>query len=192
MKLLNLGCGYPRIPGEEWTNLDNLREQLPEGSTERDQLDGETNYIEHNLEHAVMPFQRDEFDGILASHVFEHFDAQHGLAVMQDCYRILKPGGVLVVSVPDAAYFRRVYPRDNVRNWPELFGVTDYANPIPTFFQAALWFDQHKAILTEDALWCYFTRAGFNIYPSELKVTLEICLHLNRRQFSVEMAGYKH
>lgn len=196
MKLLNLGCGFPRLEGDEWVNLDNLRSQLPDGSVELANLNGESNYVEHDILSGPLPFEPDSFDGILASHCFEHWDCQQALRIMVECKRVLKIGGALLVSVPDAAYFRNVYPDDRVRNWPRLFGVTDPENPIPTFFQAALWFDQHRAILTEDALWCYFTRAGFDV-PRAVDgnqwndVERAMVAHLNRREFSVEMLGYK-
>jgi predicted SAM-dependent methyltransferase len=195
MRLLNLGCGYPRIEGEEWVNLDTLKAQLPPGSPELANLCAEQNYVEHDLSQPL-PFQDNEFDGVLASHVFEHFDAQEGLRIMRECHRVLKSGGVLLVSVPDASYFRKVYPEDRVANWPRLFGQTDPENPIPTFFEAALWFDQHKAILTEDALWCYFTMAGFDV-PRQFDgiewndTERAMIPKLNRRKFSVEMLGYK-
>lgn len=196
MKLLNLGCGYPRIEGEEWLNLDNLLSQLTDGTPEKDNLLKETNYVEHDILAGPLPFGADEFDGVLASHVFEHFDCQQSVAIMRDCRRILKPGGVLLVSVPNASYFRKVYPEDNVRNWPRLFGQTDPENPIPTFFEAALWFDQHKAILTEDALWAYFVRARFTV-PRLFDgiewndVERAMIPKLNRREFSIEMLGYR-
>lgn len=192
MLFLNLGCGYPRIEGEEWINLDNLRSQLAEGTPERDGLDSEPNYIDHDLLGGPLPFERDSFDGVLASHVFEHVDAQSGLRIMEDCRRILKPGGVLLVSVPNASYFRRVYPQDRNNNWMNLFDVSDPNNPIPTFFQAALWFEQHLAILTEDALWCYLTRAGFKpALLAESQAPQQMTSKLNRRKFSLEMTGTK-
>lgn len=199
MKLLNLGCGDQRPQGLDWINLDDLHAQFQLGTPERLQMDSEPNYINHKVTPGVpLPFEDNELDGILASHFFEHWDAQEGLKIMQDCHRILKPGGVLLVSVPDASYFRRVYPEDRNENWPRLFEVTDPANTIPTWFEAALWFDQHKAILTEDSLWSYLTRAGFFIVSSNVDYTCfydaaieEMSKILNRRIFSLEMVGMK-
>lgn len=121
---------------------------------------------------------------------------------MQNCHHILKRGGVLLVSVPDASYFKRVYAEDCNENWPRLYEVTDPANPIPTFFEAALWFDQHKALLTEDVLWCYFVRAGFSPYriyrinpampPDDADDAVAVMLRvLNRRKFSLFMEGVR-
>jgi hypothetical protein len=71
--------------------------------------------------------------------------------------------------------------------------VTDPNNTIPKFFTAALWFDQHRAILTEDALWCYFRRAGFFMVEimDNPVARQHLMPKLNRREFSVEMLGQK-
>jgi predicted SAM-dependent methyltransferase len=199
MKILNVGAGGCRPQGEEWWNLDNLRTQLPPGSGARQQLDSEPRYVEHDLSRYQMPFNDDQFDGILLAHCLEHFPAQKGVALMEDCRRMLKPEGVLLVSVPDASYFRKVYDRDENKNWQELFDTTDPQNPIPTFFRAALWFEQHDVILTEDALWGYFVRAGFDprlvesVKEPVLAETVLQKMHaqLDRLKFSLVMAGVK-
>lgn len=203
MKLLNLGCGGIRSLTEEWTNLDDLHSQLPKGSGARNNLDAEPNYVNFVMGIKPLPFADGSFDGILFAHCLEHFDAQQGLSIMQNCHRLLKPGGSLLVSVPDASYFRKVYPEDRNENWPRLFDVTDPKNPIPTFFQAALWFEQHKVILTEDSLWAYFVMAGFtaglvyrcsdpaNLPECDLSALNYMMKHIDRIPFSLIMLGMK-
>lgn len=193
MKLLNLGAGEVR-PEEPWVNVDTFHSMFPTGTPERAQIDALPNYVDHNLL-LRLPFDDASFDGALLSHILEHFNAQDGLRLLQEAHRVLKPGGVVLVSVPDASYFRKVYPEDRNENWPRLFETTDPKNPIPTFFQAALWFDQHSAILTEDAVWCYLVRAGFTPFSIPKTVSEEVIdamvAQLNRRIFSVEMVGVK-
>ena len=47
-------------------------------------------------------FEDASFDTLYASHVLEHFDYFSELeAVLDEWYRILKPGGKLYISVPD-------------------------------------------------------------------------------------------
>lgn len=203
MKLLNVGCGAQRLP-EPWINLDNLRTQLREGTPERAQLDSDGNYVEHFLGSGPLPFDDETFDACMCSHVIEHFDAPTAVFVMRECRRVLKPGGVLLVSVPDASYFRRVYSEDTPENAVRLFGepihLPDGEN---TFFGYALWNRWHKAILTEDALWCYFVRAGFSRYgvcriasdePNPTGTTDALRFMravLNRPKFSLVMAGFR-
>lgn len=204
MKILNLGCGGVRPKGSEWINLDDLLTQLPEGSPERLSLEAEGNYVNHVISPVTgLPFESEWFDGCLASHFFEHWDCQDATHIMRECRRVLKPGGVLLVSVPNASYFREVYHEDRNENWPRLFEVSDPPNPIPTWHQAALWFDQHKAILTEDALWSYFTHSGFTdilrwtkemiriMVDGESCAKSEMAKHLNRLPFSLVMSGTK-
>lgn len=196
MRALNVGCGSTR-PGEPWTNLDNLRTQLPEGTPERANLDAEPNYVEHDISAGELPFPEDTFSICLLSHVIEHFDCKQGMGIMRDCRRVLKPGGTLVVSVPDAYYFRSVYQEDNIKNAVGLFGEPIYEpDGEITFFDYALWMRQHHAILTEDSLWCYFVKAGFNYNG------IETCFNtsprfpqfkdlLNRIPFSLIMTATK-
>lgn len=198
MRLLNCGSGADRPPAP-WINLDNLHSILHHGSQEREQLDAQPNYVNHDLLSGPMPFGDATFDGIILSHVLEHFDCQAGLKLVQDCRRLLVPGGTLVVSVPDASYFRSVYSDDQVPNWPRLFDTTDPKNTLPSFFVAALWFNEHRVILTEDAVWAYFVRAGFD--PAQVArlrewgggnaVVDEVWKQVNRLKFSVVMMGTK-
>src|SRR5581483_6811633 len=51
-----------------------------------------------------LPFERDIFDAVLCRDVFEHLFAPHLAAA--EILRVLKPGGVLVATVPNVAYWR--------------------------------------------------------------------------------------
>lgn len=197
MVFLNLGCGMTR-PGKPWINVDSLYKEFPDGTVERAGINAMPNYLDADITQRL-PFEDMSVDGILLSHVLEHFDAQKGLAILNECYRVLKVRAPILVSVPDASYFRRVYHEDRNENWSRLFDVSDPANPIPTFFQAALWFEQHLAILTPDAVWAYLTRAGFTmVFPIEdnpgfadVRVMDALKMQLNRMKFSVDMFGVK-
>jgi predicted SAM-dependent methyltransferase len=48
-----------------------------------------------------IPFDATSFDGVYHSHFLEHIDPQYAPGLLKDCYRVLKPGGVLRVVVPD-------------------------------------------------------------------------------------------
>lgn len=186
MRILNLACSSYRPP-EPFINIDVLKSIFPEGTNERKQIDAEQNYIEHDLTKGI-PFGDNSCDGIFLSHFVEHLDAQQAVALIKECKRVLIHYGVMVVSVPDATYFKNVYPRDKNENWQELFGVTDKANPISTFMEAALFFEEHKQVLTEDSLWCILTMGGFSeteIPDSEVKKILQDSLLDNRNRFSL-------
>lgn len=163
MKLLNLCCGAVRPQGEEWINVDNLHASLPLLTPERINLDCEPRYVNRDIVDELLPNEWDEmFDGILASHCVEHWNCQDAVRIMGCCRECLKPGGVLLVSVPDASYFRQVHDEDTVENAQRLFGEPIHLpDGETTFLGYGLFNRYHKAILTEDALWCYFKRAGF-------------------------------
>lgn len=206
MKLLNLGCGAVRVVDEHWTNLDCLRDSLPLGTPERVNLDNEPNYVDFRIGSGPLPFESETFDGVLLSHVIEHLDCHEAVSLLTECRRILKDGASVMVSVPDASYFRKVHALDTPENAPELFG-----EPIcpdepwhKSFFDYALFYDQHKQVLTEDSLWCLFVRAGFSsafICPHwsyEAQRNINAGLYeavrriINRLKFSLVMVGIKN
>lgn len=186
MKILNLACSAYR-PSAPFINIDILKSQFPETTKERQQIDAEPNYVEADLTKGI-PFEDNSCEGIFLSHFIEHLDAQQAVRLIKECKRVLITGGIMVVSVPNATYFKDVYPRDRNENWPELFGVTDKGNPIPTFMEAALFFEEHKQVLTEDSLWCILTMGGFSeteISDNHVKQILKDSLSNNRNEFSL-------
>lgn len=203
MTLLNVGCGAARYAAP-WINLDDLHSQLALGTPERDQLSREGNYVNHDIASGPLPFADETFDGVLASHVIEHFDAPTGAFVMRECRRVLRPNGVLLVSVPDASYFRRVHAEDTPDNAVRLFGEPIHLpDGESTFFGYALWNRWHKAILTDDALWAYFVRAGFasgdvkrimsqrHLEAQHSEALSAMRPALNRTKFSLVMQGVR-
>ena len=94
MKLLNIGCGTCFHPS--WTNLD-LVAQAP-------------GIIEHDLCRGL-PFSDESYDAVYHSHVLEHLAPCDGQALLQECFRVLQPGGVIRVVVPDLEAIARTYIR---------------------------------------------------------------------------------
>lgn len=94
MKYLNIGCGSYYSMESTWTNLDFVS---------RDK-----HVIAHNLLKGI-PFNDNSFDFVYHSHVLEHFSKQDGERLIQECFRVLKPGGILRVAVPDLETIVRNY-----------------------------------------------------------------------------------
>ena len=84
MNLLNLGCGLRFSAG--WTNVDFVS-QAPE-------------VMACNLLKGI-PFADATFDVVYHSHVLEHFSREDANGFIKECYRVLKPGGIIRVVVPD-------------------------------------------------------------------------------------------
>lgn len=81
--LLHLGCG--ELPRKGWTNVD---------------LYGVPVDLRWNLNRSL-PYASDSVDAIFHEHVLEHLPMDKGLRLTRECYRVLKPGGVLRIAVPD-------------------------------------------------------------------------------------------
>jgi predicted SAM-dependent methyltransferase len=84
MNLLNLGCGS-RFH-KDWTNVDFSS--------------NDKSVISHNLLQGV-PFEANKFDVVYHSHILEHFTKEDGEKFITECFRVLKPGGVIRIAVPD-------------------------------------------------------------------------------------------
>jgi SAM-dependent methyltransferase len=164
MKVLNLGCGATRPKDKGWINIDNLHELFTDpGCPERLHMDAEPNYLNHDLSQPL-PFEENSIDGILASHLLEHFEMLDCLSLVEDCYRVLKPGGILRVSVPCPKKFHE----------GTLEGKTDWGEPVgemrgktTTMMNYALFFIGHKQILGIDAVFCMLYDAGFQDYEEK-------------------------
>jgi SAM-dependent methyltransferase len=89
---LNLGCGNRFHP--DWTNID-IATSSPL-------------VIRHNLRKGI-PFAGDTFEVCYHSHILEHFDREQAPAFLAECHRVLKPGGVIRVAVPDLEQIARLY-----------------------------------------------------------------------------------
>lgn len=94
MKYLNLGCGSNFSTKEEWVNIDFI-EKKPY-------------VLGHNLLNGI-PFKDNSFDFIYHSHVLEHFSKKDGEAFLKECFRVLKPGGVLRIAIPDLEQIAKKY-----------------------------------------------------------------------------------
>ncbi|MEA5487296.1 MULTISPECIES: class I SAM-dependent methyltransferase [Pseudanabaena] len=92
MKYLNLGCGQRFHPS--WTNINFI-------ST------GET-VIAHDLRQGI-PFQDQSFDVVYHSHVLEHIPKAEAELFIKECYRVLRPKGILRIVVPDLEQIARIY-----------------------------------------------------------------------------------
>lgn len=88
MKALNLGCGDRYLSG--WVNVD-FNSNSPSVTS-------------HNLL-TSLPFPDNEFDVVYSSHVLEHFTVAEAKFFLSEIFRVLKPGGLLRIVVPDLERF---------------------------------------------------------------------------------------
>lgn len=69
---------------------------------------------------AGLPFPDESIDFIYAEHVLEHFQHSEVSVLLRQCLRVMKPGAVLSVCVPDAGIFLKAYVE------PECFDAEKY------------------------------------------------------------------
>jgi predicted SAM-dependent methyltransferase len=92
MECLNLGCGNRFHP--EWVNIDTT---------------SNSPYVKaHDLRHGI-PFQDKKFDVVYHSHLLEHFSQTDAIHLMDQCFRVLKHGGIIRVALPDLETLARIY-----------------------------------------------------------------------------------
>jgi predicted SAM-dependent methyltransferase len=88
---LHIGCGK-RDLGDEWIGID--------GAT-----------YPHVQYHDItkLDFENNSVTEIYASHVLEYFNRDEAVDVLKEWYRVLKPGGILRVAVPDFGIMAGMY-----------------------------------------------------------------------------------
>lgn len=58
----------------------------------------------------AMPFDDNSVRGIFSEHFFEHIHyTEEAPAFLQECHRVLKPGGIVRIIVPDAGRYLKAY-----------------------------------------------------------------------------------
>jgi predicted SAM-dependent methyltransferase len=92
LQLLNLGCGGHFHP--DWINVDIVPQ--------------DPRVMQHDLQ-ARLPFEDASFAAVYHSHVLEHIPKRQAAAFLSECHRVLAPGGVLRVVVPDLEMITRLY-----------------------------------------------------------------------------------
>lgn len=58
-----------------------------------------------------IPLEDNVCDAVYHSHVLEHLGCEQGRKLMVECHRVLKPGGIARVAVPDLEQIARIYLR---------------------------------------------------------------------------------
>lgn len=187
---LNLGCGLQAPPG--WTNVDgswNARlakhplvrralsklRLLPQDKLE---IPWSSSILIHDIR-KPLPFPDNSAAVLYASHVLEHLYREEGQRLIVESFRVLEPGGVLRVVVPDL----RAIVEDYLRNGadrpqpsdPDYFMPADIVNqrllmrwptPVSSHLLYRIYnswqdFHSHKWMYDADSLIALFKRAGF-------------------------------
>lgn len=151
-RVLDCGCGFgfhlilmARLRSLDLVGVDEARDRLSHARRER---------IPATLANAdsnFLPFRDECFDRVLMSEVLEHLeDDRRALA---EAHRVLRPGGILAISVPHARYPFLWDPIN--RLWTALGGEPIRSGPI-----AGIW-SNHKVLYQPTELAESVRSAGF-------------------------------
>lgn len=91
---VNLACGEVYVRHSEWLNLDYISS---DSVVQRANLLG------------ILPLDDCSADLVYSSHFLEHIPSDRVSAFLKECLRILRPGGVLRLVVPDLENLCRAY-----------------------------------------------------------------------------------
>ncbi|MCD6442003.1 methyltransferase domain-containing protein [bacterium] len=90
-KMLQVGGGKHNIKEKGWINGDIIGGNIYLNATKK------------------LPFPNQSFQYIFAEQFLEHLSLRDGIFFLKQCFRILKPGGVIRLAVPDLKSLIRVY-----------------------------------------------------------------------------------
>lgn len=122
---INLGCGDDLRPG--YINVDKFPQDASVVAAEL----------------PALPFANNYADEVLLSHVLEHFGYADGVRLCQEIQRVLKPGGIAFIEVPDIQWCLAQFlgaPEPNGYTNPEYDYNTQHKWGL---WAQAIWGDQH-------------------------------------------------
>jgi predicted SAM-dependent methyltransferase len=134
---LHLGSGFEYKAG--WINLDlaPLKVDVP-----------------WNLANGI-PFEPGTVEAILHEHLLEHLTLAQGHGLMRECVRVLEPGGVLRIGVPDAGACLDSYAGLADQDWAE-------SQPTPMVAVMSLFYEHgHACMYDAETLELLCLASGF-------------------------------
>jgi predicted O-linked N-acetylglucosamine transferase (SPINDLY family)/predicted SAM-dependent methyltransferase len=144
---LHIGCGQNIF--EDWINID-IEANHPQVDLLCDVRNG-------------LPFEDASCSFIYNEHVLEHLTAEEGLFFLKECRRVLQPGGILRVAMPNLEYIVKHYISEDWRNqdwlkWPEYEFIQTRAEMINICFR---WWE-HKWLYDLEELNRRLSEAGYS------------------------------
>lgn len=182
---LHLGCGSKAPPG--WVNIDgswnarlhkyprflSLLVALRLVSQQEAEANWSRNIMTWDLRNPL-PFDSAVFDAIYASHLLEHLYYDEATQLLNECHRVMRPGGLIRLVVPDLRALvedylsRKIEGDEQARAADGLLEMMmlrskqrPHHGPIRTFYQATADFHSHKWLYDQDSLGQLLSVAGF-------------------------------
>lgn len=162
---VNIGCGLAVAPA--WINVDgslnawlasrpkwtrSLGYKLSGASayysadTYESTLSG-NRFVFHDINNGL-PFRDSTIDFVFSSHFVEHLSRTQAATLLKECHRVLRPGGVVRISVPDLEYAWDLYRRGEAERMLHDYFFTD-SNTSFSHHRYAYNFELMKKALSE-------------------------------------------
>lgn len=116
---LQIGCGDNLI--KDWLNTD-----INPISNEVALLDASKEF----------PFKDNTFDFIFSEHIFEHLKFNDSCNMLSECFRVLKPNGVIRLAIPHVDFLFKIYQNPELQIHKEYvkWATEKFCKDTATFF----------------------------------------------------------
>jgi ubiquinone/menaquinone biosynthesis C-methylase UbiE len=117
------------------------------------------NFIQHDVTKPLL-IKDGIVDIISSSHLLEHLTREEGYNFLKECYRIMKPGGIIRISVPDTKKITEDYVEGRIREHRFInTGVADADDDAGAYYNLLL--AGHKTLYDSDSLRSLLSKVGF-------------------------------
>jgi ubiquinone/menaquinone biosynthesis C-methylase UbiE len=171
LERINFGCGHSPLPG--WTNIDN-GDGLWYDAPEHPEI------IKLDLFDAVAALPDGVANFVYSEHVFEHFTLEQGHQLLEQWFRVLKPGGVVRIVCPDLESEAKLFlgqlkpASEQVIELHRLRWLGNRFRPRPgerltpaMVLNYGMWLDGHKFVYDQATLRQSMALAGFTTITRE-------------------------
>ncbi len=151
---LNLGSFVDTI-GHGFENIDilNVKQHIP----------ADHKFRQWDLRRGI-PYPDSSVDLIRMSHLIEHLTLEEAKALLRECFRVLKPGGLVRISTPDMDIILRHYRNRDMSFFNQIQPPEYIQAPTEGEKLSRLLFSgdyQHKAVYSFEMLKNFLEQAGF-------------------------------
>ncbi|HZS06233.1 MAG TPA: methyltransferase domain-containing protein [Blastocatellia bacterium] len=160
---VHIGAGDDIRPG--WVNID-LALRIPENF--RPEAHPDTVCINHDLR-LGLSLEEGSCDLIYSSHFLEHLEYAHGVRLMRDCHRALRPGGIFRAALPNFRGLFDAYLRGD-RKYVELVDISAVLPEVEPGTETLVdhvnygiyQHGEHKCVYDEEKIVLILERIGFS------------------------------
>lgn len=116
-------------------------------------------FQQHDLTKGL-PVEDNSVDIIMSNHLIEHLTREEGNALLKECYRGMKPGGIIRTSVPDTFLIVKKYIDGNIWDYKYINVGVERAKDESEAFHSLL-LAGHATVYDKDSLSKLLERIGF-------------------------------